>query len=429
MRLLTRSIALAAAILPFLPFTEWPTSMACVTALSPVVSLSAALGARHLALLTLMCLPLIILAFFKHRWFCWNLCPTGFILELTSLRRRAQEQLTAGRPASFACMAAGFPHLGKWLLVLGIGMAAAGYPLLIVFDPLNILSGFLSTWQWRNIEWKVFAPALPLLALVALNIFRPNLWCHRLCPLGVAQQFLGMAGRRFHNQPAPPQAEQVGFSGCSPSIGEAAKIQEPVPPPGVKRRFFLMALLGGMAGWALTVNKSRAVVVRPPGAVNENIFTGLCSRCGHCINVCPESIVIPDFGSSGLRGLLTPVLRYSRGYCNEWCSKCLLACPTTAIRRLSLEQKRATVIGTARIDKSLCLAWSKQQDCMVCQEFCPYQAVAIVKNGGVNCPEVKEEVCRGCGACESQCPAIPEKAITVRGAPAQRTVSVNYSPN
>lgn len=181
-----------------------------------------------------------------------------------------------------------------------------------------------------------------------------------------------------------------------------------------------MALLGGIAGWAFGAKKSWATVIRPPGAVNENIFMGLCSRCGNCINVCPENIIIPDFGSSGLRGLLTPILKYGRGYCNEWCAKCLLTCPTSAIRRLSLEQKRLTAIGAAQIDKSLCLAWTSRQDCMVCQEFCPYQAIAAVTNNGVNCPEVKKEICRGCGACENHCPAIPKKAITVQGVPAQK---------
>lgn len=400
--------------------------MAWVSAVSPFVSLSAALGGRYLALVNLACLPLIMLAFLKQRWFCWNLCPTGFILELTSLRRKPKEHL-----------ATGFPHLGKWLLVLGIGMAAAGYPLLMIFDPLIILSGFLSAFQWKNpgfaeasLEWKVFAPAIPLLGLIALNLIRPNLWCHRLCPLGATQQLLGMAGRRFHGRLAPPQAGQAQCSGCSAAATMQTteiQIQEPAQPAGVKRRFFLMALFGGIVGWAFVTKKTGAMVIRPPGAVNENIFTGLCSRCGHCINVCPESIIFPDFGSSGLRGLLSPILKYQHGYCNEWCSKCLDACPTSAIRRLSLEQKRVTAIGTAQIDKSLCLAWSNRQDCMVCQEFCPYQAIAIIESGGVNCPEVKEWICRGCGACENQCPAIPKQAIVVQCIPSQRTVIMNFS--
>jgi ferredoxin-type protein NapF len=249
------------------------------------------------------------------------------------------------------------------------------------------------------------------LGLIAFNIIRPNLWCHRLCPLGAAQQFLGMIGRRFHRRADAPPAEH------------AFETEAPVHPQGVQRRFFLLALFGGIVGGIFLVKKSAATVIRPPGAVNENIFTALCSRCGNCINVCPESIIIPDFGSSGLRGLLAPVLKYRLGYCDEWCSKCLLACPTSAIRRLSLKQKRLTVIGTARIDKSLCLAWTNRKDCLVCQEFCPYQAIAIVPSGGVNCPEVTGEVCRGCGACENHCPAVPKPAITVMGIPAQKTLN------
>jgi ferredoxin-type protein NapF len=416
--------------------------MACVPAVSPFVSLTAALGARHFVPLTLMCLPLIILAFFKQRWFCWHLCPTGFIMDITSLRRRSHQHV-----------AAGFPHLGQWLLMLGIGMAAAGYPLLTAFDPLTILTAFLSTWQLKNLEWQFFVPALPLLTLAALNIFRPNLWCHRLCPLGATQHFIGLAGRRFRQRRIPTVTGQLSDSderwpsrsplrpSASQGLAAATDLlaetpaRGPTPPKsafwlrrleaagpptkGVGRRFFLSALLGAMAGWALIANKSRAAVVRPPGAVAEDLFTGLCARCGNCVNVCPESIIVPDLGSSGLRGLLTPVLTYKKAYCNEWCSKCLLVCPTRAIRRLSLDQKRALAVGKARIDKSLCLAWSKRQDCMVCQEFCPYQAIAIVQNDGVNCPEMKNEVCRGCGACESQCPAIPIRAITVQGARSQ----------
>ena len=396
---------MACAILPFLPFTEWSTAMACVEAASPFISLSAALGGRTVSLMTAVCLPLVILAFFKQRWFCWHLCPTGFLLELASFRRRDKFSRIAR-----------FPNLANGLLFVGIGMAAVGFPVLMAFDPLAILSGFLSTWQWRNITWPVFIPALPFLGLIVLNIIWPNLWCRRLCPLGAAQHFLGMAGRRFY----PPRAQN---SVCSAAAGEPES-HESLPWSGVNRRFFLLTLSGAIAGLILRPGKSGAAVsvVRPPGSVNENIFTGLCTRCGNCINVCPENIIFPDFGSSGIGGFLTPILRFRSGYCNEGCFKCVDSCPTAAIRRISLEQKRLTVIGMSQVNKSLCLAWTYKQNCMVCQEFCPYQAIAIVENGGVNCPEVKEDLCRGCGACESQCPAIPDRAITVRGLPFQRTI-------
>jgi heterodisulfide reductase subunit A-like polyferredoxin len=65
---------------------------------------------------------------------------------------------------------------------------------------------------------------------------------------------------------------------------------------------------------------------------------------------------------------------------------------------------------------------------MVCQEFCPYQAIDIVDDRGINCPEVDESLCRGCGACQSQCPAIPERAIVVRGMADQELIEPMSRP-
>lgn len=340
------------------------------------------------------------------------MCPTGFLLEITALWRSNRRYISA------RC-----PNIGSWLLFSGLGMAVAGYPLLMAFDPLAILSGFLSTWQWKNLDWPAFIPALPFLGLVVFNIIWPNLWCRRLCPLGVAQHFLGMPLRRLGKH-------HDGESALSADIATEEEWRGQISRPGVNRRFFLMTLAGGVAGSLLMPKKQVASVafVRPPGAVNENMFTGLCARCGNCVNVCPESIIFPDFGSSGVCGLFTPVLRFDRGYCNEWCRKCTDSCPTTAIRRISLEQKRRTAVGKARINKSICLAWSGRQHCMVCQEFCPYQAIDIVDDRGINCPEVDESLCRGCGACQSQCPAIPERAIVVRGMADQELIEPMSRP-
>ena len=131
------------------------------------------------------------------------------------------------------------------------------------------------------------------------------------------------------------------------------------------------------------------------------------------MRACPEGIIIPDLGTGGPGSWLTPRLDFSQRYCNEWCRLCTGVCPTGAIGRLSLEAKRALPIGTARVNRHCCLAWNEAQYCMVCQEFCPYQAIRAVEHNGVNCPEVDEALCRGCGACQSHCPAEPVRAITV----------------
>jgi hypothetical protein len=256
-----RSLALAGVALPFLPFAQWPTIMAGISAISPFVSLSAAMGSRHPAWLGLLGLPLVILAIFKRRWFCWHLCPTGFILELAAFRRRAGQQPPAG------C-----PHIGKWLLITGIGMAAAGYPLLTILDPLQILSGFFNALQWKPNEWKVFAAAIPFLALLILNFLRPNVWCRWLCPLGAAQQFLGTAGSTLYHhldccRPASQACGKTNSSGLAEDIAQTNEIKPAPPAKGIQRRVFLMTCLGGIAGWAFTARKTRAAVVRPPGAL------------------------------------------------------------------------------------------------------------------------------------------------------------------
>ncbi|HAL92222.1 MAG TPA: ferredoxin, partial [Verrucomicrobia bacterium] len=113
----------------------------------------------------------------------------------------------------------------------------------------------------------------------------------------------------------------------------------------------------------------------------------------------------PDFGTAGLSGLLAPVVDYTKAHCFEYCNECAKVCPTGAIGRLALEAKRNRAIGLAEVHRGKCIAWSDGQYCMVCHEFCPYLAIEAVERNGVNCPVVKPDMCRGCGACQVNCPA------------------------
>jgi ferredoxin len=191
------------------------------------------------------------------------------------------------------------------------------------------------------------------------------------------------------------------------------------------RRRFAAALggftLGGLTrlGWP-----PRRASVRPPGALAEARFAGVCVRCGNCISHCPAGILRPDTDPVGLFGLAAPVVRFGPDYCREDCNRCGQVCPTGAIRALDLPAKRQAVMGVAVIKREHCVCWVKEEQCMACADVCPYDAVRTVPSRTVDFPSVRIEACLGCGACEIACPAatlaiVVEPPDGVSGPPAR----------
>ena len=380
-------LAAAALALQLLP---WRPAVAGFTSLSPLLSLLGALAARAAPAGILLGLPVLILGFFRSRWFCRYACPVGFATEwIGRLNPKGRRRF------------ARLPHIGRGLFLILLGGAAAGYPLFIWLDPLSIFTGFFSAWR-APLTWPAVALAagFPLVLLISLVL--PQAWCHRICPLGALQDFLTIARRK----------RELRRAAAAPEFA----------PSAFSRRAFLGAAAGGAVALALRrLLPGQTAPLRPPGARPEAEFTGLCARCGACIRACPYQILRPDFGEAGLAGLLAPVIDYAKAHCFEYCNECTRVCPTGAIERLSLEAKRARALGLAVVDRGQCIAWRDGEYCMVCQEFCPYLAIDVTEHNGVHCPVVKPDLCRGCGACQVNCPAQPVKAIVVQGAP-QRPV-------
>jgi NAD-dependent dihydropyrimidine dehydrogenase PreA subunit len=113
---------------------------------------------------------------------------------------------------------------------------------------------------------------------------------------------------------------------------------------------------------------------------------------------------------------LTPRL----GYCDYSCNACGQACPTEAIPRLALDQKRLAVIGKAYIDTDRCIPWTDGRNCVVCEEMCPTPEKAIIlreesapDGAMVLRPYVIRDRCIGCGICENKCPLVGAAAIRV----------------
>ena len=327
--------------------------------------------------------------------------------------------------------------------------------------------------------------------ILAVSYVERRLWCRHLCPLGALLGLVGRAaifGRVVDTNvcsaceactaACPMDAVRDGgrstdMSRCQLGLECADACSKGAIRWGFKPRTQYVydpgrrALLKG-AGLAFVGSfflftglgriQRNAFLVRPPGARNEQDFLATCARCAQCMKVCPTNVIQPAVFTAGIEGFFTPEMDFRRAYCDWNCNECGKICPTQAIQKLSLEKKRATVIGQAYIDRGTCIPWSQGRQCLVCQELCPTPSKAIIfasgdavfqggqvppntasstdatsgpgssgaaaggatPSGGspavipVKLPYVVPELCIGCGICEFNCPVNNEAAIRVR---------------
>ncbi len=393
-RLLTLAAAVTLALWYVPESQEWLASL--LPRLSPILSLLGAAAARAwLGWGMLLGVPLLALAFAKGRIFCWRVCPMGFLAELAG-------KLNPWGKGTIRHV----PMLNKALAIVITTSAAMGYPLFIWLDPLCIFNGFFAAWR-TPLTVAAFATALCFVTVIAMCIAIPNVWCHRLCPLGGLQELVMLLARK--NRPSSSSHSTISNLSASAPPCETKPAQTTLP-----RRELIASIPAAIAGFAAqrAFGTNGRNALRPPGADLDRI-NALCARCGNCMRACPYQLIQPDLGDSGIDGLFTPVLwMRSRNpeqeqYCFQDCVKCTQVCPTGALRPISVQEKHSTAIGIAKIDRKKCIAWANGEYCAVCDEYCPYKAIKLEKRGDVMCPVVDEAKCRGCGACESACPADP----------------------
>ncbi|MDE1890755.1 MAG: 4Fe-4S dicluster domain-containing protein [Planctomycetota bacterium] len=141
--------------------------------------------------------------------------------------------------------------------------------------------------------------------------------------------------------------------------------------------------------------------LRPPGAVEEEEFLSLCSRCDECIKACPAKAIKR---SNGLMDVAvgTPIIIPKESPC-VLCNGllCIASCKEGALK--PVEGVAHVRMGVARINQSRCLAWGGQ-DCQLCFIKCPLQGDAIYQEDGK--PVINAENCVGCGICEYMCNTI-----------------------
>jgi len=106
------------------------------------------------------------------------------------------------------------------------------------------------------------------------------------------------------------------------------------------------------------------------------------------MRACPTNVLQPAQFEFGWEALWTPVLnnRIGTSGCQLNCIACGHACPTAAIRPLSLDERHGkggfaaagpVRIGLAFVDQGRCLPWAMERPCIVCEENCPVTPKAI----------------------------------------------------
>ncbi len=335
--------------------------------------------------------------------------------------------------------------------------------------------GFLKG-HFLAFEQPVFRAAAAVgvifVAIVALERWQRRFWCRNLCPLGALLALIGRFGllrRRvtpggctacglcdancrmgaIRDHEATDHGECVGCMDCRAVCPEEAvrftgAAGRRGVPVDIARRGVLASVVLGALSVPLFRTEAHGktgdpALVRPPGALAEDDFLARCTRCGECMRVCVANGLQPSWFEAGLPGMWSPILVPRVGYCEYNCTLCGQVCPTGAIRRLPVAEKKRIRIGLADVDRSRCLPWKGQSDCIVCEEHCPTgnKAIVLKLERGTTLsgeekmfkkPYVDEDLCIGCGICETKCPLSDRAAILVTSRGETRATGVYAKP-
>ena len=437
----------------------------------------------------LLSLPLLLSPILFGRAFCGWICPLGTTIDLTDniLNKKHIKTIKIRRVKYFLLIlflllsTLGFQLF--WLLdplpiiwrSFAIIIFPIAYTLVYGFVELFINVGILPDFFSRVNEAisntffsphpptasGIFLPLVIFLLILSGSFISKRFWCKNLCPLGA---LLGIIARwsllRRHvvtsqctacslcDQTCKMDAIYDDFTStntseciiclnCTTTCPTYSTEFKFSPPTKVKqeanltRRSLIFAgiisLLGAGFLKLTAKGKENDRLIRPPGAVTEEDFNDLCIRCGECIRVCSTSggCLQPGITGMGIAGLMTPRADYHLGYCEYECNLCGQICPTEAIQKLKLKEKKRYKMGTAIIQKDRCIPYRLNDNCIVCEEHCPIPEKAIKLDEKkifssfynseiiVKYPYVIPELCIGCGICENKCPVEGEPGIIV----------------
>lgn len=442
--------------------------------LDPLIALTTMLASRAIHAALFLSLVLVAATLLFGRFFCGWVCPLGTLIDFSAKlfprrKKLPEENASAAQPKYYllfslvACCLLGF-NLAGWfdpIAFITRVYALLLYPFvfLLMNCSLDALRPLAVKLQLVTLSHQQFMQPLFYLNIITLlifsvvlflNFFAERFWCRTLCPLGALLSVFsrwGMFKRQVSDAcnrcmkcyrecpmaaiPKEPEktvaSECIQCLHCSHICPQSAISFKPAlfsspagftTAPDLSRRGLFLSLgAGALAAASLKTTPFTKLasprLIRPPGALPENMFSATCIRCGECMKVCLTNTLQPCLWESGLDGLWSPRIVPRLAGCDQNCSLCGQVCPTGAIRALNLEEKKNAKLGTAVIDRERCLVWAEDKLCLICDEQCPYNAIVFKWQEGFRRPFIVANKCNGCGFCEQKCPVRGESAIVV----------------
>jgi len=424
-----------------------------------------------------VCTALLLFTLLFGRLYCSLLCPMGtlqdiFIQIVHLFKTKKQRLFRYSKPYRFlryvilalviACWFVGYSlPLAALDPYSNFGRIAAHLigPVMVWLNNMasSIVPDTLYYVRFTPVSFWIYVLLFALLFIIAgCSALRGRIVCNTICPVG---SFLGLISRfsafkmvidkescnhcnvcskKCKAECINSKEQKIDYSRCVMCFNCTLACKQnairfvyswekrPAQPKVAvsrSRRVFL-ASVGGLTGAAalyrttggpLLTGSSNPNTIAPPGARSHEHLKKYCTACQACVAACPMRIINPTSTGYGLDGWMLPTLSFQNGFCSFDCNRCGEVCPSLAIERTTLEEKKLIQIGKARFIPRYCVVTKDQTDCGACDEHCPTKAVHMVPWGdnGLRRPQVDEEHCIGCGACEFICPTSP-KAITVQ---------------
>jgi ferredoxin-type protein NapF len=336
---------------------------------SPYMFLLSFLSQKSLVWLNVLGTMALLVTFFRKRWVCRYICPAGAVCDLASGISRGRR-----KPLRLS--------LNKYLAIFSLILALFGIPIFFFTDPFNIIHMSMEVFR-TGTGIHSLAKAAGLVFIILLSLLLPHSWCSSICPLGGLQLLVYDLKQSISKSFSPVR---VG--------------------PG-SRRLFLAGIAGVIAGAVMPrrLFAGQKEFIRPPFSLPDPEFNMVCARCGSCSAACPTRIISPSPDIRSIESFLTPSVDFTESYCLPECKRCGDVCPSGAIQRFSLEEKKDHIMARASIHVDDCLL-QQLKECDLCKYHCKYDAIEIARNNSeqIKLPRVIENKCTGCGACKIICP-------------------------